>query len=72
LGRLDASSSIEAATRFRYNGDQPLRGRPESTALRHIRAGYETAMKSQRVDVTIKRQNTTCFLDHVAKALKLD
>src|SRR6266849_467185 len=36
-----------------------------------IRAGYEMAMKSHRVDVAIKRQNTMRFLDHAAQALKL-
>jgi hypothetical protein len=37
-------------------------------ALRHaIRSGYENAMASKRVDVTIKRQNTMRFLDHVEK-----
>ena len=30
-----------------------------------IRIGYETALSSLRVDVTIKRQNTLRFLDHV-------
>jgi hypothetical protein len=32
---------------------------------RRIRSGYEAAMESSRVDVTVKRQNTLRFLDHV-------
>ena len=33
-----------------------------------IRAGYEKAMQSPKIDVTVKRQNTMRFLDHVAAA----
>jgi len=32
-----------------------------------IRAGYERAMASTRLDVQIKRQNTLRFLDHVER-----
>jgi hypothetical protein len=35
-----------------------------------IRNGYETAMASSRVDITVKRQNTLRFLDHVEQVQK--